>query len=158
MGELLKNTRSNTIYLRRYVKVVEKWECGWKKKRIETDAKRFIDDEFPCRPKWKMTQKQIIAAAVDGSLFGAIVCDIRVPSELRAHFAEMQPIYKNTMVTRDDIGPSMQQYAIDHDIMSSEGSTTRPFVTLQNQMSRAQHKSYISQQPVNASKSSTFVQ
>ena len=119
MGELLKNTRSNTTYLRRYVKVVEMWECGWKKKRIETDTKRFIDDEFPCRPKWKMTQKQIIAAAVDGSLFGAIVCDIRVPSELRAHFAEMQPIYKNTMVTRDDIGPSMQQYAIDHDIMST---------------------------------------
>ena len=119
MGELLKNTRSNTTYLRRYVKVVEMWECGWKKKRIETDTKRFIDDEFPCRPKWKMTQKQVIAAAVDGSLFGAIVCDIRVPSELRAHFAEMQPIYKNTMVTRDDIGPSMQQYAIDHDIMST---------------------------------------
>ena len=119
MGELLKNTRSNTTYLRRYVKVVEMRECGWKKKRIETDTKRFIDDEFPCRPKWKMTQKQIIAAAVDGSLFGAIVCDIRVPSELRAHFAEMQPIYKNTMVTRDDIGPSMQQYAIDHDIMST---------------------------------------
>ena len=118
MGELLKNTRSNTTYLRRYVKVVEMWECGWKKKRIETDTKRFIDDEFPCRPKWKMTQKQIIAAAVDGSLFGAIVCDIRVPSELRAHFAEMQPIYKNAMVTRDDIGPSMQQYAIDLDIMS----------------------------------------
>ena len=66
-----------------------------------------------------MTQQQIIAAVVDGSLFGAIICDICVPSELRAHFAEMQPIYKNTMVTRDDIGPSMQQYAIDHDIMST---------------------------------------
>ena len=66
-----------------------------------------------------MTQKQIMAAAVDGSLFGAIVCDIRVPSELRAHFAEMQPIYKNAMVTRDDIGPVMQQYAVDHDIMST---------------------------------------
>ena len=119
MGELLKNTPSNTAYLKQYVKVVEMWECGWKKKRIETDTKRFIDADLPCRPKWKMTQKQIIAAAVDGSLFGAIVCDIRVPSELRAHFAEMQPIYKNAMMTRDDIGPSMQQYAIDHDIMST---------------------------------------
>ena len=66
-----------------------------------------------------MTQKQIIAAVVDGTLFGEIECDIRVPSELRAHFAEMQPIFKNAMVTRDDIGPFMQQYAVDHDIMST---------------------------------------
>ena len=64
-----------------------------------------------------MTQKQIIAAVVDGTLFGEIECDIRVPSELRAHFAEMQPIYKNAMVRRDDIGTFMQQYAVDHDIM-----------------------------------------
>ena len=66
-----------------------------------------------------MTQKQIIAAVVDGTLFGEIECDIRVPSEFRAHFAEMQPIYKNAMVTRDDIGPFMQRYPVDHDIMST---------------------------------------
>ena len=107
MGELLENTRRNTAYLRRYVKVVEMWECEWKKKRIESDTKRFIDAEFPRRPKWKMTQQQTIAAVVDGTLFGMLECDIRVPSELRAHFAEMQPIFKNAMVTRDDIGPFM---------------------------------------------------
>ena len=117
--ELLENTRRNTAYLRRYVKVVEMWECEWKGKRTESDTKRFIDAEFPSRPKLKMTQKQIIAAVVDGTLFGEIECDIRVPSELRAHFAEMQPIYKNAMVTRDDIGPFMQQHAVDHDIMST---------------------------------------
>ena len=27
MGELLENTRRNTAYLRRYVKMVEMWEC-----------------------------------------------------------------------------------------------------------------------------------
>ena len=66
-----------------------------------------------------MTQQQIIAAVVDGTLFGMIECDIRVPSELKDHFAEMQPIFKNTTVTRDDIGPFMRQYAVDHDIMST---------------------------------------
>ena len=66
-----------------------------------------------------MTQQQIIAAVVDGTLFGMIECDIRVPSELRAHFAEMQPIFKKATVTRDDIGPFMREYAEENDIMST---------------------------------------
>ena len=107
MGELLENTRHNTAYLRRYVKVVEMWECEWKRVR-----------DPPPRQKWKMTQQQILAAVIDGTLFGMVECDIHVPSELRAHFSEMQPIFKNANVSRDDIGPYMQQYAEEHDIMS----------------------------------------
>ena len=108
MAELLANTKTHTAYLRRHVKVVEMWECAWKHERYP-----------PPRQKWKMTMQKIIAAVVDGTLFGMIECDIRVPSELRAHFAEMQPIYKNAMVTRDDIGPFMRNYAEEHDIMST---------------------------------------
>ncbi len=48
-----------------------------------------------------------------------VECDVRVPSELRAHFTEMQPIFKNATVTRDDIEPFMREYAVDHDIMST---------------------------------------
>ena len=108
MGTLLADTKKHTTYLRRHVKVVEMWECQWKR---ESKA-------LP-RPKWKMTQQQIITAVVDGTLFGMVECDVRVPSELRAHFAEMQPIFKNATVTRDDIGPFMRQYAEEHDIMST---------------------------------------
>ena len=108
MATLLANTKKHTTYLRRHVKVVEMWECAWKRER-----------DPPRRQKWKMTQQQIITAVVDGTLFGMVECDVRVPSELRAHFAEMQPIFKNTTVTRDDIGPFMRQYAEEHDIMST---------------------------------------
>ena len=108
MATLLENTRRNTAYLRRHVEVVEMWECAWKRER-----------DPPPRQKWKMTQQQIIAAVVDGTLFGMVECDVRVPVELQDHFAEMQPIFKNAMVTRDDIGPFMRQYAVDHDIMST---------------------------------------
>ena len=66
-----------------------------------------------------MTQQQIIAAVVDGTLFGMVECDIRVPPELQDHFAEMQPIFKNANVSRDDIGPFMRQYAEENDIMST---------------------------------------
>ena len=108
MAELLADTKKHTTYLRRHVKVVEMWECDWKRER----------DPPPCQ-KWKMTQQQIIAAVVDGTLFGMIECDIHVPPELRPYFSEMQPIFKNTTVTRDDIGPFMRQYAEEHDIMST---------------------------------------
>ena len=108
MAELLANTKAHTAYLRRHVKVVEMWECGWKRER-----------DPPPRQKWNMTQNEILAAVIDGTLFGMIECDIHVPPELRPYFSEMQPIYKNTTVTRDDIGPFMRQYAEEHDIMST---------------------------------------
>ena len=106
MAELLANTKAHTAYLRRHVKVVEMWECAWKRER-----------DPPPRQKWKMTQQQIIAAVVDGTLFGMVECDVRVPEHLQDHFAEMQPIFKNANVSRDDIGPFMRNYAEEHDIM-----------------------------------------
>ena len=115
MAEHLANTKTHTAYLRRFVDVVEMWECEWKGKRIESDTKRFIDAEFPRRSTRIMTQHQILAAVVDGTLFGMVECDICVPRELQYHVAEMQ----NTTVTRNDIGPFMRDYAEEHDIMSA---------------------------------------
>ena len=108
MATLLADTKKHTTYLRRHVKVVEMWECDWKRER-----------DPPPRQKWKMTQNEILTAVIDGTLFGMIECDVRVPDNLREYFAEMQPIFKNTTVTRDDIGSFMQQYAEEHDIMST---------------------------------------
>ena len=107
MATLLADTKKHTTYLRRHVKVVEMWECDWKRER----------DPLP-RQKWNMTQQQIIAAVVDGTLFGMVECDVRVPDNLHEYFAEMQPVFKNTTVTRDDIGPFMRQYAEEHDILT----------------------------------------
>ena len=108
MAVLLADTKNHTAYLRRHVKVVEMWECQWKRER-----------DPPPRRKWNMTQNEMLAGVVDGTLFGMVECDVRVPVELQDHFAEMQPIFKNAMVTCDDIGPFMRQYAVDHDIMST---------------------------------------
>ena len=108
MVTLLANTKKHTAYLRRHVKVVEMWECTWKRERVP-----------PPRQKWQMTQQQIITAVVDGTLFGMVECDVRVPEHLQDQFAEMQPIFKNANVSRDDIGPYMRQYAEENDIMST---------------------------------------
>ena len=101
MATLLEDTKKHTTYLRRHVKVVEMWECDWKRER-----------DPPPRQKWNMTQNEILAAVIDGTLFGMIECDIHVPPE-------MQPIFKNANVSRDDIGPYMRQYAEENDIMST---------------------------------------
>ena len=108
MAVLLEDTKKNTAYLRRHVHVVEMWECEWKRER-----------DPPPRQKWQMTQNEILAAVIDGTLFGMIECDVRVPEHLQDHFAEMQPIFKNANVSRDDIGPYMRQYAEENDIMST---------------------------------------
>ena len=72
-----------------------------------------------CRPKWNMTKDDTITAIVDGTLFGMTECDVRVPDDLREHFAEMQPIFKNAKVTLDDVGPYMRQFAEEHSILAN---------------------------------------
>ena len=117
MAVLLEDTKKNTAYLRRHVKVVEMWEYEWKEVRNESDVKTFLLPSS--RPRWIMTQHQILAAVVDGTLFGMVECDVRVPEEPQDYFSEMQPVFKNASVTRDDIGPFMRQYAEEHDILSN---------------------------------------
>ena len=120
MAVLLEDTKKNTAYLRRQVKVVEMWECDWKELRKEPDVKSFLAPAR--RQKWNMTQNEILAAVIaviDGTLFGMVECDIRVLEHLQDHFAEMQPVFKNANVSRDDIGPFMRNYAEEHDIMST---------------------------------------
>ena len=116
MATLLEKTRCNTAYIRRHVKVVEMCECEWKEVRHESDVKTFLTPSS--RPRRTMTQQQILAAVVDGTLFGMVECDVRVPEELQDYFSEMQPVFKNASVTRDDIGPFMRQYAEEHEILS----------------------------------------
>ena len=50
-------------------------------------------------------------SVIDGSIFGLIECDLEVPERLKDFFAEMPPIFKNTNISREDIGEHMQRYA-----------------------------------------------
>ena len=108
-----------TAYLRHFVKVVEMWECQWNDARKYAAVKRCLDAEFPRRQRharWNVTQHRILTDLRAGTLFGMIECDVHVPEELRARFAEMQPVFKNVAQTLDDLGPFMRRYAKDHDI------------------------------------------
>ena len=122
MAELLVATRKTTAYLRHFVKVVELWECEWKKMRRDPLVKRCLDTAFSRRRRhvqWTMTSQHILSGVRDGTVFGMIECDICVPEELCDHFAEMQPVFKNISLTREDLGPSMRRYAEEHNIMTT---------------------------------------
>ena len=87
--------------------------------------KEFLEVTCPCRREpWELSQAEILSAIRAGTLFDLVECDIHVPSGLRDYFAEMQPAFKNIDITREDIGPFMQRYAEEHDIMK------RPQLTL----------------------------
>ena len=54
-----------------------------------------------------------------GTVFGLIECDGCVPKALREDFGEIQPVFKNIRLTRDDLGTFMRRYAEDHNTMTT---------------------------------------
>ena len=50
--------------------------------------------------------------------FGYVQCDLEVPEHLKAYFVNFPPIFKNTVVSRNDIGDLMKEYAEKEGIMS----------------------------------------
>lgn len=50
---------------------------------------------------------------LNGSLFGFIECDIHVPDELKAKFAEFPPIFKNVVISYNNLTPEMQKIKND---------------------------------------------
>ena len=121
MVQLLAETRKNTAYLRHFVNVVELWECEWKEMRRDPAVRKGLDATFPRRrhARWMMTSQQILNDVRAGTVFGMIECDICLPEELREHFAEMQLVFKNIRLTRDDLGPFMRRYTDEHNIMTT---------------------------------------
>ena len=46
-----------------------------------------------------------------GRLFGYVEFHLKVPEHLEAYFANFSPIFKNAVVSRNDIGDLMKEYA-----------------------------------------------
>ena len=64
-----------------------------------------------------MSEEGLLHGNIDGQLFGYVHCDIEVPEHLRDYFSNFPPIFKNTAVSRDDIGNMIKQYAEKEKIM-----------------------------------------
>ena len=65
-----------------------------------------------------MSMERVLREVRNERLFGCVEVDIRVPDHLKEKFSEICPIFKNTNISRDDIGDFMKAYAEEHNIMA----------------------------------------
>ena len=107
MTELLETRRNSDYITSQGYNLIECWECKWiemqKKNKdlqafISTSLRRLLDQVKT------MTEETVLAAVVDGTLFGCVECDIRVPDHLKDSLQEMCPIFKNVEISANDIG------------------------------------------------------
>ncbi|KAK7093429.1 hypothetical protein V1264_007188 [Littorina saxatilis] len=121
--ELREKTAENTRYLREEVgvHVIEQWECEWEKRKTEDwEVQDFISNRYKRvdpLTDYPIAKEDIEEAVQKGSLFGLIQCNIEVPDHLQEHFQELQPIFKNTNVSRDDIGDFMRKYCETNNLL-----------------------------------------
>ena len=82
-------------------------------KKRNTTLQRFIATQLrrPLDKVKTMTTRSIVNAVKNDTLFGCVECDIHVPEHLKDKFSEMCPIFKNTEISREDIGEFMKSYS-----------------------------------------------
>ena len=96
--------------------IVEMWECEWwSLYKTDASVKSHLRENFPYRRP--LSEEQLLQGIINGRLFGYVQCDIEVPEHLRNYFSKFPPIFKNTVVSRDDIGSLMKQHAEKENIM-----------------------------------------
>ena len=120
---------------RRYIEekgfnVIEMWECEWWRLYKTTNTvKQHIREQFPYR--LSLAAEQLLEEIKEGKLFGYVQCDIKVPETLRANFP---PIFKNTLVSKGDIGDLMKNYVEEEKLLSQPRKMLISSFTIQNGM------------------------
>ena len=112
-------------------KVIEMWECEWWRLYKTTNTvKQHIREHFPYRRS--LAAEQLLEEVKKGKLLGYVQCNIEVPENLRSKFVNFPPIFKNTLVSRSDIGDLIKNYAADEKLFSQPRKMLIPSFTLQN--------------------------
>ena len=92
------------------------WACEWwSLYKTDASVKNHLRENFPY--KRRLGEEQFLQGITDGRIFGYVQCDIEVPEHLRSYFSNFPPIFKNTVVNREDIGTLMRDYAEKENIM-----------------------------------------
>ena len=97
-------------------KIIQMLECEWWN-LYKTDApvKSYLRANFPY--KRHLSEEQLLQGFTDGRLFGYVQCGIEVPEHLRDYFSNFPPLFRNTVVRRNDIGDLMKENAEKERIM-----------------------------------------
>ena len=112
----MDDLRREYICKKRY-KIEKMWACEWWQ-NFKTNEKinSHIWSNFPYEKP--LSTEFLFQKLRNGSLYGYIRCDLVVPDELKAEFANFLPIFKNTDVGGSDIGEYMQNYSIQNDLLN----------------------------------------
>ena len=80
-----------------------------------------------------LAAEQILEEIKKGKLFGYVQCNIEVPEILRSNFDNFSPMFKNTLVSKNDIDDLMKTYAEEEGIMSQPRKMLISSFKLQNE-------------------------
>ena len=90
--------------------VIEMWECEWwRLHKTTTNVKEGVRGKFFYRRS--QTDYQVLKQIKNRKMFGWVQCYIEVPEFLREFFGNFLRISRNTLVSRNDIGDLMKDYA-----------------------------------------------
>ena len=92
--------------------------------------KQHIREHFPHTRS--LAAEQLLEEMRKGKLFGYVQCDIEVPENLRSKFNKFPPIFKNTLVSKNNIGDLMKNYAKEERLLSQPRKMLIASFTLQN--------------------------
>ncbi len=100
--------------------VIEIWEHQWRQERLSEENQiviesLFYQDEF--HPRGPLTQEKFIEMIRKNKIFGFVDIDMHCPDNLKEHFADFQPFYKNASVSINDIGEHMREFCETNDLM-----------------------------------------
>ena len=90
-SELRKKTEEMSTYIRSQgLNLVELWECEWlKMKKGNPHLQEFLASiRLPHHNRTTMTQAEVLQFIADGTMFGLVECDVRVPPALTETLAE----------------------------------------------------------------------
>ena len=100
--------------------IVEMWECDWWS-LYKTDASVKSNFRENFHYKRPLSEEQLLQGIIDGQLFGCVQCDIEVPEHLRSYFSNFLPIFRNTVISKEDIGNVLREYAEKENTMAQPG-------------------------------------
>ena len=88
------------------------WWCLFK---TDASVKSHLRKNF--RYRRPLNGEGLMQGNINGRLSGYVQCDIEVSERLRDYFSNFPPIFKKTVVSRNDIGDLMKEYAEKEGIM-----------------------------------------
>jgi len=118
MEDLQQSTNEITQYLIQHRYTVKRFrECEWYNMIKKPEVTAFIKTLKTVEPRRKLNFDKILKGVYSGELFGFLLCDIHTPEELKSYFKDLPPIFKNSLVSRDDIGNHMKEFALQAGVL-----------------------------------------